>query len=246
MGIAPNSLWKHTRDANWREAPWHNPNRSNRINTVTHPGTVDRALAEQRRFLGQELHDNIGQQLTGLGFLARRVRRSLADADPDVQPAIDHLVEGLKQALADVRSLSHSLVDDDRAAGGRLAAKLEELAERTRLESSTNCRFLRQGDVDIDDPLMVRNLTRIAQEAIQNALRHARPDSVEVALCRDGDEVRMEIRDDGRGLPPKRDRIGIGLKNMWKRAREIGAELDVRSKEDAGTVVACTLNEGVA
>jgi signal transduction histidine kinase len=212
-----------------------------------HPEIVDRALAEQRRILGQELHDNLGQQLTGLGLLARSVRTSLSDADPgEVQPAVDHLVDGLKKALTDVRSLSHSLVDDHCSSEGRLAATLAEIVERTRLESSTNCRFRRQGEVDIDDPLTVRNLTRIAQEAIHNALRHGRPDSVEVALRREGDEIRLEIRDDGRGLPSKRVSVGIGLKNMWKRAREIGAELDLRSKKDAGTVVACTLNEGVA
>ncbi|MEX1311147.1 MAG: sensor histidine kinase [Candidatus Sulfomarinibacteraceae bacterium] len=210
------------------------------------PEIVDRALAEQRRALGRELHDNLGQQLTGLGFLAKSVRASLADADPEIRPAVDHLVDGLKKALADVRSLSHGLVEDEPAAGDKLAAILEEIAERTRIESSANCRFRRQGNVEINDPKTVRNLIRIAQEAIQNALRHARADSVEVALRRDGDEIRMEIRDDGRGLPSKRVNVGVGLKNMWKRAREIGAELDVRSKENTGTVVACTLNGGVA
>jgi signal transduction histidine kinase len=210
-----------------------------------HSEIVHRALSEQRRALGRELHDNLGQQLTGLGLLANSIRTSVADAaDPEIRPALDHLVDGLKKALTDVRSLSHGLVDDEPAAGDRLAASLEEIARRTRIESSTTCRFRRHGDVEISDPRTVRNLIRIAQEAVQNALRHARADSVEVVLRRTGDEIRMEVRDDGRGLPSKRVNVGVGLRSMWRRARAIGAELDVLSTKNTGTVVGCTLVGG--
>lgn len=207
---------------------------------------VDRALAEQRRQIGLELHDNLGQQLTGLGMLARSVRTSLSEDDDEIGPAVDHLVSGLRRALSDVRSLSHVLADDAATDDARLNELLEKITRQTRLQTSADCRFLQSGDARVDNPRAAKNLFRIAQEAIHNAIRHGAPASVDVILRRDRDEICMEVRDDGSGLPEGRVNGGVGLKNMWKRAREIGAELNIRSKNGAGTIVTCTISEEFA
>ncbi|MEE4273688.1 MAG: sensor histidine kinase [Thermoanaerobaculales bacterium] len=210
-------------------------------------GAVDKMLAEQRRLIGRELHDNLGQQLTGLGMLARRVQDALPNNDSEIGPAVEHLVDGLRTALSDIRSLSHSLVDDAADSDdARLSELLEQVAQRTRFQTTADCRFRQVGNVQLTNPRAIRNLCRIAQEGIQNALRHGSPSSVEVVLRREGDEICMEVHDDGVGLPSGRVTGGVGLKNMWRRAREIGATLNIRSRAGAGTTVACSINEGVA
>jgi signal transduction histidine kinase len=212
----------------------------------TQVNSIDQALTEQRRLIGRELHDNLGQQLTGLGMLAGSVRKSLRHDDTEIGPAVDYLVTGLKRALSDIRSLSHALADDSAINDAKLAELLERIARQTRLQTSTDCRFLQSENVQVKSTRAVRNLYRIAQEAIHNAVRHGAPTSVDVILRRAGDEICMEVRDDGVGLSPGRVGGGVGLKNMWKRARDIGATLDIRSKADTGTVVTCTINEEVA
>jgi len=203
---------------------------------------IDRALRHQRRSIGRELHDNIGQQLTGLGMLARSMLGSIAADNRDARASVDLLVNGLRQALADVRSLSHLLADQDET-GASLAELLERIAQQTRMRTPVACSFERQSGVDVEEPRTVRNLVRIAQEAIQNALRHAAPDTLRIELRREHDRVQLEVQDDGCGLAAKRSTHGAGMRNMRLRARAIGATLEVRRRNDGGTIVRCTLRE---
>lgn len=207
------------------------------------PSPIDRALRHQRHTIGRELHDNIGQQLTGLGMLARGVLGSIAEDNRDARAGVDLLVDGLRQALSDVRSLSHRLADQPKDEVG-LAERLERLAEQTRRRAPVECSFERRDDADLEAPRVVRNLVRIAQEAIQNALRHASPNAIRVELGRVHGRIRLEIRDDGRGIPETgADGRGAGLENMRRRARTIGATLEILPGDPRGTAVRCTLGE---
>jgi signal transduction histidine kinase len=206
------------------------------------PNRIDRALRHQRHSIGRELHDNIGQQLTGLGMLASSVLGSIAEDNRDARASVDLLVDGLRQALSDVRSLSHSLADLDEAGAG-LAERLDRIARHTRLRAPIECRFDRKGDADVEEPRTVRHLVRIAQEAIQNALRHAGPSVIRIGLGRDENRIRLEVHDDGRGLPATEVPRGAGITNMQRRARAIGADLEIRSGGHKGTTVRCTIRE---
>jgi len=155
------------------------------------------------------------------------------------------LVAGLRQTLADVRSISHGL-SDDRASATGLAESLDRLARRIRLQTTVDCEFEQWQGADVAEPRTIRQMVRIAQEAIQNSLRHAEPESIKLMLQREGDKVRLEVKDDGRGLPSEGVVGGLGIRSMWERARTIGARLDIRSKDRTGTVVSCTLGEEMA
>ncbi|MEJ2190608.1 MAG: response regulator [Acidobacteriota bacterium] len=203
--------------------------------------SIDRALRRQRRSIGRELHDNIGQQLTGLGMLARSMLGSIAADNRDARASVDLLVDGLRRALTDVRSLSHLLADQDET-GSSLAELLDRIAQQTRLRTQVACSFARLTDADIEEPRKVRHLARIAQEAIQNALRHAAPNTIRIELLREHDHMQLQIRDDGCGLSSATRSIhGTGMKNMRLRARAIDAALDVRPGEDGGTIVRCKI-----
>jgi signal transduction histidine kinase len=203
-------------------------------------------LSEQRREIGQELHDNLGQQLTGLGFLAQGLSGAMSGSSVELQEGMRRLVSGLQQALADLRELSHGLVEDEEPTDG-LAQTLDRLVTKTDRSTPTDCSFERRQEADVRAPAAARHLCRIAQEAMQNALRHADPGSIGVVLSRNEGRVTLEIHDDGRGFPRAGARPeGCGLSNMRKRANEIGAVLDIRSAQNFGTVVACTLPEEAA
>ena len=82
---------------------------------------------------------------------------------------------------------------------------------------------------------------RIAQEAVQNAIRHGHPTTISIRLEAGKSSIRMVVTDDGWGLPVQRPRTGLGLEIMNYRAHTIGATLEVRRGTDRGTVVCCTL-----
>jgi signal transduction histidine kinase len=117
-----------------------------------------------------------------------------------------------------------------------------ELAASAQSLSKVACHFDCPEPVAIPDPIAATHLYRIAQEATQNALRHAGAAIVTIALRADENTITLTVSDDGCGLPEDRLRKGLGLEIMDYRARAIGATLTVRRGEERGTVVCCTLS----
>lgn len=199
---------------------------------------VDAIGSEQRR-LGQEMHDGLGQELTGLALSARALAtRAARDGLPiaadlaDISQLANHCIRGSR---AIVRGLA-PLTDAD----GSLEAGLEALARRTSV-AGAEVRF--QGNIaaPLGVSLAARNhLYRIAQEAVQNALKHAAARSIDLELSVTATELRLLIRDDGRGAPPLAGaRPGMGMRTMRFRARAIGGRLSIGSGPGGGTAVLC-------
>lgn len=201
---------------------------------------LESALAEQRREIGRDLHDNLGQKLTGLGMLASALARSLPSDSARSRERLEHLVNGLEEAVSEVRKMSHGLVEGDTKTIS-LAEDLSKIAHQTGVRTDTPCRFEQHQDADVRDPQISGHLCRIAQEAVNNAVRHGDPGSITLALRRRGPSVTLEIRDDGRGLRHTGRTRGVGMRNMISRARKIGAALKVLSSGEKGTVVICSM-----
>ena len=211
------------------------------------------AAEDERRRIGQDLHDGLGQTLTGTGLRARRLARRLrADASPQAALA-DELVALIDEADASARALARGLVPVDVEAGG-LADALDRLAGHAERLFGIACRVERVGaDPDLP-PVAATHLYRIAQEAVSNAVRHGRARHVAVTLAGGERQTRLRIEDDGVGFParaepggdlpapvrPNDDR-GMGVRIMHYRARVAGGELDIRPGPAGGTVVTCTL-----
>jgi signal transduction histidine kinase len=200
------------------------------------------ATLEQRR-IGRELHDGVGQELTGLSLMADALARQLKDSPAHAELA-GKIVAGLERTRAQVRAMSRGLVPVELDPEG-LRAALEDLAARMTEPSGAACTFECVGPVQVADAVTANHLFRIAQEAVSNALRHGRARHVHVALHAEDDTLTLTIRDDGVGVPSLIDeRKGLGVRLMLNRAGLIGGTLTIGPAEGGGTLVTCILSRG--
>ncbi len=203
---------------------------------------VEAATAEQER-IGREIHDGIGQRLTALGLLCaglqRRLQRDGRDADAQ---AAELLLQELQTTTAEARMLARGL-SPIRIDNATLAAALRELVDGAARSTGLRCELALHGDVSGLDDGVATQLYRIAQEALNNAVKHSRARVVCVELDVRGGRACLVVRDDGIGLEGARD-DGLGMSTMRHRAALIGGALDVQSTGDGGTVVRCCLPGG--
>lgn len=201
------------------------------------------AALEQRR-IGQELHDDVGQELTGLGLLADALAHRLTAQSPADAVLAEKLVRGIGRARRQVRSLSHGLVPVEVEPEG-LRTALEELAASSGASSGCTCTFESAGPLTVTDPDLATHLFRIAQEAVSNALQHSRARRIRIALVADADALTLSVTDDGVGISgPPLGVKGLGLRLMRYRAGVIGGKLTVAPAADGGTIVSCRIPGG--
>jgi PAS domain S-box-containing protein len=198
------------------------------------------AAREQRR-IGQDLHDGIGQEMTGLAMLAQRLAGLLADRGLPEAAAAEKISAGLEHALRQMRALARGLVPVELDAEGLMFA-LKELARRTSELHGIACSFRCSEPVTIPDNQAATHLYRMSQEALTNAVKHGRARDVEIRLEARGRLVTLAITDDGVGFAePPEEAAGTGVRIMRYRADLIGAKLAFEPVSPHGTRVACTL-----
>jgi signal transduction histidine kinase len=195
---------------------------------------------EQRR-IGADLHDNLGQQLTAIELLCQSLREDLKQHQPDLDKQIARVCQYLRQAVAQTRLLARGLSPVELDSEG-LADALADLVRRTNEIGRLHCRFQLLAPVVIDDNAVAGHLFRIAQEALNNAMKHSQADEISISLSQTGETTRLEVADNGRGLPKAaRAGAGIGLQVMRHRANVIRAALTVESAPGKGVKVICAL-----
>jgi PAS domain S-box-containing protein len=202
------------------------------------------AAAEQER-IGRELHDSVGQELTGIRLMTEALTSGLRDHGSEELGLAVRVSDGLRDALARVRALSRGLVAAEVDAAG-LGPALSALAGRVRETTVVGCTFEASGTARLSDAA-ASHLLRIAQEAVANALRHAGATRVWIALAASEAATELRVGDDGRGFTTAAAASagGLGLKLMRYRAGRIGAAFRVDTGP-AGTVVACSLTAGAS
>jgi PAS domain S-box-containing protein len=212
---------------------------------VTEQAQLERDLLttkeQERARIGHDLHDGLGQELTGISLRLRSLGQILAsERSPHVQ-AIDELIALLQNAIGETRRVARVLSPGFSTALG-FGVALKALAEEVNTHSEVKCRVERLSNYEPQDVEVAAHLYRITQEAINNALRHSNAQNIDVRLSRDGDLVTLEILDDGIGIPPPSSRVeGVGLKSMHYRARIIHGYLDVAPRTQGGTRVSLTV-----
>jgi two-component system, LuxR family, sensor kinase FixL len=201
---------------------------------------VTEIAASQQRQIGQELHDSVSQELTGLTMMASALAERLDGKEPAISALAQRLVEGLGSVHKQIRIVSHGLIPVEVDAEG-LRAALEDLTERIRQQAGITCIFDNPRPVIVQDALTATHLFHIAQEATNNALRHGKPTRIDIHLTAMSDALILSIRDNGVGLAPESNQTdGVGLRLMRYRASLIGGVVQIGSSEK-GTVVTCTL-----
>jgi PAS domain S-box-containing protein len=199
---------------------------------------------EQRR-IGQDLHDGLGQQLTAIELMCETLRSDLESARPEAQQQADQVCRFLRQAVGHTRALAHGLAPFKVETGG-LQIALAELAQATASLRHVKCHFECPARVTVQGGEAAAHLYRIAQEAVNNALRHSHASEVIIRLSNRKETLRLEVADNGKGLPrASKSGSGIGVQVMKHRASVIGADLELVSTPGKGVTVICTLrNQG--
>ncbi len=205
--------------------------------------TIEHSHRVQLR-LGQDLHDSLGQHLTGISFLSRALEKSLAArALPEAAEAAE-VSKLVLEAISQTRQLARGLFPAALETQGLLAA-LRELAANIEESCRISCHLECEGPVVPVSPDMAMHLFRLAQESVNNAIKHGKAHRVILRLVQRDRGAVLSIEDDGMGLPPERPAgRGLGLRIMHYRAQKIGGTLDIRPGERGGTVVACSFPSG--
>lgn len=196
-------------------------------------------LAERNR-IAREIHDNLAQEILGISVQLELIARTLGSAPDAARKHLDRARSLVRSSVAEARRYvwdlrSQSLDERD------LPAALAEMTRRLTAESGVQTQFNVSGTFRPLAPQVENNLLRIGQEAVGNAVRHAQARTLSVSLDFGAREVRLEIKDDGRGFDSENYDGGrgghFGLVGMRERAEQMGGEARVSSAPGRGTEV---------
>lgn len=202
------------------------------------------AEACERRRIGHELHDSLGQILTALAMVARGLELDLADAGRPEAAKAATLSGFAEQAKRAVRGLTEGrgvMFWDN----PDLEHALRELANCVEMVFGVGCGVEFDCGSRMISSEVRAQVSRIAGEAVFNAAKHAGARSISVSLQEEGEHLVLRIRDDGIGMAAVPDGPGMGLAIMRHRADLIGAELRVESESGMGTSVICILGNAL-
>jgi len=208
---------------------------------------VARASTYEQERIGQEIHDGLGQRLTGLSLLATTLKGELDDRGLAEAETAKEIVEQLHHAIKEVRTIAHGLSPLPLVLGG-LEEALARLAEDTQATTGITCRFEGHEDLTplISDHAIAMQMYRIAQEAVHNTVKHAQARTITMKLAEQDGLPELVIEDDGKGF--ERDGEageGIGLRIMHYRASIIGCNLTIKSAPNKGTCIRCRFGSSV-
>jgi len=205
---------------------------------------ITESTHRERRRLGSDLHDGLGQELTGIALLLRSIARGIAPGDGEPRPDLDDIIGLVNHAIQTSRTIAMGLSPVTLERGG-IAAALGTLAawSRSTLGCEVRLRYSTDSNTGIDEA-GATHLYFIAQEAILNAVKHGRASSILVSLSTAEQLINLVISDDGIGIgavpgsgaAPGR---GMGLKIMQYRAGVLGGSLQVKRRKGGGTRVHC-------
>ena len=197
------------------------------------------SAAEQAR-IGQDLHDSLGQVLTGIALKSKSLANFLErNSLPGTEDAT-RTADLANQAVVQARNLARNLLSADIDHGG-ICAWLEDFSFRVRLLYDVSCTFAYVPENIEMDRVVAHEFYRIAHEAFMNAIKHGKASSVSISLHRKDHVTALRIEDNGVGFSNAKRTNGIGLRLMNYRAQSIGASLDIRDTGQGGTVVECVL-----
>jgi len=212
---------------------------------ITERKRLEEALQEagsrEQRRIASELHDGLGQELSGLSLLAAGLAAEHAHDHAKLAHDLRQLAELSSRSVTTCRMLAHGL-SPLRAHQNNLVDALMQLAtDRAPRSGGPTVTFSKAGSAaSLISPEANNHLYRIAQEALNNALKHAEARTVQIRLCIDRSKIRLRVSDDGHGFNAKESASrGMGMQTMRDRAAEIYGRLSISSTEKGGTVVVC-------
>ena len=217
-----------------------------RIRAETERQRLEREIVEisdrEQARIGQEIHDGLCQQLVSLAFDANSLHRDLVRGGRAEVVVAARIARYLDEAISEARQLARGLFPVRLEKEGLLSA-LGELAQATSARFGIDCSFECREPVAFHNVATATHLFRIAQEAVNNAVKHSRAKSITIRLLAAEEVVALEVMDDGVGVREERARraSGMGLAIMNYRARSIGAHFRLSRGPTGGTSISCCI-----
>jgi signal transduction histidine kinase len=201
--------------------------------------TIIKVSTHEQQRIGQDLHDTLGQEIVGARYLLASLERGMETVAPQYHERLRQLAAMLHDIMEHARMLAHGLMVVNLNDGG-LAVALEAHAQKTAQLFSIKCRFRLNGPPhpDLDESTSVQ-LYFIAQEAVNNAIRHGNASRIRIMLGWRRGTACLQISDNGRGFINE-DGTGTGLIIMRSRAESIGGSLTIWSRPGLGSCIRCS------
>lgn len=203
---------------------------------------IMQSIEQEQERIGRDLHDGLCQMLVGAKFRAVYLEKILNRKCGEASREAKSLEKILNHTIEQARDLARGL-NPVKASPDGLELGLQRLADHVRVNEAAGprcfCHFPKR--VGIADHKIANHLYRIAQEAVQNAIKHAGAKNISITLDRQKREVVLIVKDDGKGIPSSLKKTGMGLDNMRTRAALMGGTLEIRRRKFGGTAVTCNV-----
>jgi two-component system, NarL family, sensor histidine kinase UhpB len=194
---------------------------------------------KERRRIGLDLHDDLGQKLAGVALMAKGLQLRLAKQRAAESGDAGKIHELLEQAMSHARDLARDLATLDFSEND-LPSAIGKLASHVKDSFGISCRFKTDEAIPPLESNTVKQLYKITQEALTNAIKHGKAKQVSIQLTNGSNRLALTIRSSGAPFPSVVGRnAGMGLRIMNYRANLIGASLEIKPGDPEGTVVTC-------
>lgn len=202
---------------------------------------VLRVSEHERRRIGQDLHDGLGQMLTGISLINKSIASTLKDQNHELAAESEEITKLVREADEYARNLSRTLIPVELESNG-LKAAIRRMADNAEKLFNIKCVLTDFVDIHFDDPTSLSHLYRIVQEATSNAVKHGNASKVIIRMEADIDKLVLSIEDNGKGFSPDWDKEkGLGVRIMQFRSNLIGANLRIQESEMGGAAIIITL-----
>ena len=218
---------------------------ANIVATAVERQTLEKEVLEasesEQRKIGQDLHDSLCQELIGGEFFATVLQQTLAEKLQPEASSAAQLAQLFRDLATHAREIARGLAPVE-IREGALATALRKLARTVHNRSGISCRVRASERIAVSDSFIATHLYRIAQEALNNAVKHSRASHVSLALRADNGNIILTVKDDGIGFPTAAAKSeGMGLHTMRYRVAIINASLSITRGSKGGTTVTCSL-----
>ncbi len=217
---------------------------SSAIRDISERKRLEKTILEisetERRRIGQDLHDGLGQHLTGVAFMGKVLADRLAESSPGDAGEAAKIVRLVNESIRMARDLARGLLPAVSEAHGLISA-LDHWAGEVSELFHVRCRLECNDPLQLGDQALAEHLYRLSQEAVTNAIKHGHAGNITIGLAIVKGGGVLTVRDDGRGFNVLTESgSGLGLRIMNYRAKMIGGSLDIQSSRNDGTIVRCS------
>lgn len=199
---------------------------------------------EQQR-IGQDLHDSLCQQLTGVAFLGKVLQQKMKKKSFEESRSAGEMVSLIDEAITQTKGIARGLYPVKLEANGLMAA-LSELSRNVEKMFGIRCIVEYDKPVLFYDNMVAIHIYRIIQEAVNNAVKHGKATKIVIKFSNNSGISVLTVKNNGRSTSVVEENVGMGISIMKHRANMIGASIDIKNRPEGGTIVKCSFenNQG--